>query len=111
MLKLIYDASGNLVSQIEGTRSIPQIIGNPVSRAVEAGENTSFSVVVSDANGVTFQWKFNGTNLVHGPGIHGATEDSLLFTNVGFDWTGQYSVEVKNSTGSVTSTPVALRVS
>jgi uncharacterized protein (DUF302 family) len=59
-------------------------------------------VVVSDASGVTYKWKFNGT------AIAGATSDSLLLTNVGAANQGQYSVVVTNSAGSVTSAPAAL---
>jgi hypothetical protein len=105
ILKLSYDASGKLVSQTEGVVSVPQIIGKPVSQTVIVGESTSFSVVVSDAYGVIYRWKFNGTD------IPGATGDSLLLTNVGAANIGNYSVEVKNSAGSVTSTPVDLKVS
>jgi len=109
VLKIIYDASGNLVTQIEAIVSIPKIIGNPVSRTVEPGENISFSVVVSDANGVTYQWKLNGANIdretSHRSGEKG---DSLLLTNVSAADVGQYSVVVTNSAGSVTSAPAAL---
>ena len=59
-------------------------------------------MVVADARGVTFQWKFNGTD------IPGATGDSLLLTNVSAANEGQYSVVVTNSAGSVTSAPAAL---
>ena len=62
----------------------------------------TFSVVVADARAVTFQWKFNGTD------IPGATGDSLLLTNVSVGNEGQYSVVVTNSAGSVTSAPAAL---
>ena len=61
----------------------------------------TFSVVVADAQAVTFQWKFNGTD------IPGAT-DSLLLTNVGPGNEGQYAVVVTNSAGSVTSAPAGL---
>ena len=92
------------MSQTEGKISIPQIIGQPVDQTVERGENTSFSVTISDANGVTYQWKFNGVN------IPGATGDSLVLTRVGRSNVGEYSVEVKNRTGSVTSMPAFLKV-
>ena len=59
-------------------------------------------MVIADARGVAFQWKFNGTD------IPGATGDSLLLTNVSAAKEGQYSVLVTNSAGSVTSAPAAL---
>lgn len=104
MLKVIYDASGNLVNQTEGIISAPQIVGQPVSQEVDPGQITSFSVVVSDANGVTFQWKFNSTS------IPGATDDSLLLRDVGAADVGLYSVVVNNSTGSVISAPASLKL-
>jgi hypothetical protein len=60
------------------------------------------TIRVADARAVTFQWKFNGTD------IPGATGDSLLLTNVNTTNEGQYSVVVTNSVGSVTSAPAAL---
>ena len=102
MLKYSYDASGNLVSQAPETILPPQITGQPVRQVVEPGEVATFSVVVSDASGMTFRWKFNGTD------IPGATGDSLLLTNASTANEGQYSVMVTNSAGNVTSAPAAL---
>ena len=80
----------------------PQITGQPVKQVAAPGDIVTFSVVVADARAVTFQWKFNGTD------IPGATGDSLLLTNVSTANEGQYSVVVTNSAGSVTSAPAAL---
>jgi len=98
----IYDASGNFIVRSAALAVSPQIIGQPVSRIVEPGEIASFSAVVRDASGVTFQWKFNGAD------IAGATGDSLLLTNVGALNVGRYSVVVSNSLGSIVSTAAAL---
>jgi Concanavalin A-like lectin/glucanases superfamily/Divergent InlB B-repeat domain/Putative Ig domain len=110
MRKYSYDASGNMTNQTLGNVSHPQlgipsrphITGQPVSQIVEPGQFVTFSVVVLDSNGVTFQWKFNGTD------IAGATGDSLLLSNVSAANVGQYSVLVSDITGSVTSSPAAL---
>ena len=102
MLKYSYDFNGNMASQTLGNVSPPLITGQPVRQVLEPGEVATFSVVVSDASGMTFRWKFNGTD------IPGATSDSLLLTNVGTASEGQYSVMVTNSAGSVTSAPAAL---
>jgi hypothetical protein len=69
---------------------------------VEPGDVATFSVLVSDTSGASYQWKFNGVN------ISGATGDSLLLTNVSAANQGQYSVVMTNSVGSVTSIPAAL---
>ena len=102
MLRHIYDASGNLVGQRQEAILPPQILGQPISRVAEPGQIATFSVVVADASGVSYQWKFNGTD------IAGASADSLLLTNVSAANAGQYSVVVTNSAGSVTSMPATL---
>src|SRR5262245_23691807 len=98
-LNFSYDATGNLLSRTQDDLRPPQITGQPVDQTVEAGRLASLSVVVADASGATFQWRFNGAD------IAGATGDSLLLTNVGVANEGQYSVVVTNSLGSVTSAP------
>jgi hypothetical protein len=102
MPKFLYDLSGSLTSQTADNVLFPKITGQPVRRVVEPGLVATFSVVVEDTSRVTFQWKFNGTD------IPGATGDSLLLTNVSAASEGQYSVVVTNSAGSVTSAPAAL---
>jgi hypothetical protein len=102
MLKYIYDVSGNLLSRALENVLLPQITGQPVRQVAAPGDSVTFSVVVDDARQVTFQWKFNGTD------IPGATGDSILLANVNAANQGQYSVVVTNNAGSVTSAPVAL---
>src|SRR5215469_12991850 len=76
MLKYSYDPSGNMVVRMQDNLLAPQIAGQPVKQIAAPGDLASFSVVVADARAVTFQWKFNGTD------IPGATGDSLLLTNI-----------------------------
>src|SRR4051812_21446 len=102
MLKYAYDASGNVVGRLVSGLFPPQIKGQPVKEVAAPGDIATFSVVAADARAVTFQWKFNGTD------IPGAAGDSLLLTNVGAADEGLYSVVVTNSAGSVTSAPAAL---
>jgi hypothetical protein len=102
MLKYLYDSSGNVTSQTAGNVLSPNITGQPIGRVFEPGQVATFSVVVEDTSGVTFQWKFNSTD------IPAATGDSLLLTNVSVANEGLYSVVVTNSAGSVTSTLAAL---
>lgn len=102
MLKYSYDGSGNLVGLAQGNTGPPQIIGQPVAQVATRGQIATFSVLIADANGATFQWRFNGTN------IAAATGDSLLLANVSASNVGQYSVVVTNSAGTATSAPAAL---
>jgi Concanavalin A-like lectin/glucanases superfamily/Divergent InlB B-repeat domain/Immunoglobulin I-set domain len=101
-LQYLHDSSGNLAIRAAANAVPPKILGQPFKQIVTPGEIVTFSVVVADASAVTFQWKFNGTD------IPGATGDSLLLPNVNAANLGQYSVTVTNSAGSVTSTPAEL---
>jgi hypothetical protein len=104
MLKYSYDPSGTVAAQTVAGVLPPQILGQPVQQVVEPGRAATFSVVVADARGGAYQWKFNGAD------IPGATGDSLLLNNVSAANAGQYSVVVTNSVGSVTSAVVALSI-
>jgi Immunoglobulin I-set domain len=101
-MKYSYDSCGNVATRTMAGMATPQITGQPVQQIVEPGQTATFSVVVADASGVAYQWKFDGAD------IAGATGDSLLVTNVDQPNEGQYSVVVTNSAGSVTSAPAAL---
>ncbi len=96
------DLSGNLLSKASGGLLAPQIQTQPQSQIVEPGRLASFSVVVVDSQGVTYQWRFNGNP------ISGATSDSLVLTNVSAGNEGQYSVVVTNSAGNATSANATL---
>jgi hypothetical protein len=85
MLKYSYDPSGNVATQTLASVLPPQVTGQPVQQIVEPGQAATFSVVVFDASGISFQWKFNGTD------IPAATGDSLLLTNVSAANEGQYT--------------------
>jgi hypothetical protein len=62
------------------------------------GASASFSVVLADTGGVSYQWYFVGT------AIPGATSDALLLANVSSSNEGVYWVAVSNAVGSTAST-------
>lgn len=97
-----FDVTGNLASQTAASTAPPQIVSPPQWQIVQPGQLASFSVVVADTRGVTYQWLFNGTNLA------GATTDAFVVTNAGLAHQGQYAVVASNSSGSVTSAPAML---
>jgi hypothetical protein len=80
------------------------IMTQPKSQSVVAGSDTSFSVMASGALPLSYQWRFNGTN------IGGATGTNLLLTGVQQPNAGNYTVVVTNLSGSVTSTVATLTV-
>jgi hypothetical protein len=104
MTTFFFDPSGDLTETAPGTTAAPQIAGQPVDQLVNVGDFASFSVVVADTTGVTYQWTFNGAT------IAGATGDSLLLPSVATANVGQYAVTVTNSAGSATSSPATLTI-
>jgi hypothetical protein len=86
-------------------RQPPLIVDQPQGQTVNPGENVLFTVTATGAATLSYQWVFNETNL-----LSGATESSLLLTNVQGIHNGLYAVVVSNGFGSVTSAVVALNV-
>lgn len=103
-LDYYFDLSGNLVSWSTGRSAPPIILNPPHGRAVALEEIASFSVVLADASGASYQWRFNAAP---GPG---ATTDTLLISHADFTSEGLYDVIVANSSGSVTSAPAPLLI-
>ena len=99
---LTYDPSGNLSARNAGASAGPNIIRQPRLQVVRPGELASFSVIVGDARGVTYQWRFGAVDL------GGETNDTVLLANVSGAHEGLYSVLVSNAVGTATSTPVRL---
>jgi ketosteroid isomerase-like protein len=84
----------------------PQIITQPQPLAVDLGEAATFSVSVNAGGGsnLTYQWQINGIELF------GATAPSLTIDEVKRSDLGLYTVTIADSTGFVTSQPVALKL-
>jgi beta-galactosidase len=68
------------------------------------GENPVFKVAVRGTPPFDYQWRFNGIN------IAGATNASLLLSNVTPADAGVYSVVASNAFGTVTSSDAVLTV-
>jgi hypothetical protein len=102
--QFLFDPNGNLFVQTAAASTPPQVIGQPQIRIVAPGEATSFFVVAADTRALTYQWRFNGTN------IGGTTNDALLLQNVSTNNEGSYAVVLTNPSGSVTSAPALLMI-
>lgn len=102
--QFLFDSNGNLLVQTPETSALPQIIGQPQNRIIAPGEATSFLVVAANTRALTYQWKFNGSD------INGATDDALLLQNVSAGDEGEYRVVLTNPSGSVTSAPALLMI-
>ena len=88
----------------------PAITAQPLGQTVTVGGNVFFNVTATGTAPLAFQWAFNGTNLTDGPGIQGSTTATLTLSNVQAAQAGNYTVQVNNGAGPVTSTPAALIV-
>lgn len=75
----------------------PLIVRQPRSQGTAAGGVARFEVVVSSRREPACQWQFNGTN------IAGATNASLVISNVQSSAQGLYRVRVTNGAGTVFS--------
>lgn len=75
----------------------PFISVSPQSTNLTVGQYPVFSVVAGGTPPLSYQWVFNGTNLLW------ATTPSITITNANYANVGSYSVIVTNSFGTVTS--------
>ena len=86
------------------------IVLEPVSGSEGTGRSYTFTAGASGTPTITYQWKFNGSDLTDGPGISGATTASLTLSNLTFAQAGDYSVVVTNDYGTDTSATATLTV-
>ncbi len=91
--------------------SPPTIITQPASQGVRPGTNVTFCVTATGSLPLNYQWRKNGTNLVNGGRITGATSTCLTISTVVEADSGQYSVSIANTNGSLVSSNATLLVS
>jgi parallel beta-helix repeat protein len=82
----------------------PTILSQPQGLAVSAGTTTNLSVAAQGSSPVGYQWSFENTP------IPGATNATLLLTNLQANNEGFYRVVVTNAAGSATSAAALVRV-
>ena len=87
---------GNGTLTVTNSASL-SIITQPQSQTVLWGTNATFWVAASGPAPLSYQWRFNGTNLA------GANWTNLTIVNVQQANAGNYSVVVSNASGSITS--------
>jgi hypothetical protein len=82
----------------------PAILVQPEAQTVLAGTTVQLRVTASGSAPLSYQWRFNGTDLP------GATNSVLALPRVGLGDAGLYTVSVRNLAGVLTSDPAALKV-
>ncbi|MFM1769796.1 MAG: hypothetical protein RJA22_2325 [Verrucomicrobiota bacterium] len=118
-LRWTYQKNGSLaagqdrawVDQVVFTGQPVAITSQPQARSIDVGATATFSVGVSGTPPITYQWRYNGIPLVNGGGFSGVDTATLTLVGAQQVHSGNYSVVVQNSAGSVTSTDALLSVS
>lgn len=82
----------------------PKFVTQPLNQNLLLGVRVTFTASVSGTAPFLYQWRFNGADLP------GATNSTYTIPAVAQSDAGNYSVEVSNSSGSVTSENAALSV-
>ncbi|MBK8475438.1 MAG: discoidin domain-containing protein [Opitutaceae bacterium] len=98
-----YGLAWNGRSSVPPIVTAPAITTQPTAAAVTEGQSAKFSVTATGGN-LTYQWTKDGSSL------SGATAASYSIAATTTASAGTYSVTVRNSAGSVTSSSVALTV-
>ena len=80
------------------------ITTQPANQTILRGSNATFSVTALSNVPLSYQWQFNGINVV------GATNTVLTVSNVGPNQVGAYSVLITNVYGSVVSSNAWLNI-
>jgi hexosaminidase len=86
------------------------IVSQPASQTVAVGDNVIFSVTATSNAALSYQWLFNGTNLVNNGHVSGAQSGSLSISSAAAGDAGPYQVIVSNAAGAVTSSVATLTV-
>ena len=97
--------SGSEVAQLYAGSAVPPVIATqPQSLMAAVGGNATFTVTVTDTNGVSYQWRKEGFP------IAGATNDFLTLSNIQPADAGSYDVTVSNAAGTTTSSSASLSI-
>ena len=86
------------------------ILNEPSNQIAFADQVAAFSVTAISQYPLSYQWRFNGTNLFDGGNIAGSTNPVLILYGVRSNYDGAYQVVVTNQYYSVTSSVATLLV-
>ena len=106
---VVANAAGSVTSAsavliVTTTTVPPSLTAQPQSETVNTGNTATFSVTAIGTMPLSYQWRFNATN------IPGATSSTYARPAVQSGDAGSYSVFVTNAAGSVTSADASLTV-
>ena len=102
-----YDGSSCFVESTIGPLAI---FSQPASRTNNAGTCVTLSVYAGGVGPLAYQWIWNGTNLVDGGRVQGATSPSLTLCDLSAADGGSFSVVVNGAGTNITSVVATLAV-
>ena len=112
VFKVVVTNSAGTATSKEAVLSVnspASIATQPANKAVVAGQTASFSVTAAGTGPFTYQWKKGGVNVSAGVGGTTSTYTTPA-TVVATDHNAVFTVEVRNSAGTVTSSSATLSV-
>jgi hypothetical protein len=99
-------SSGAQYHSCAGSESgLPEILAQPSDQSVNSGQTATFSVEVSGAAPLYYQWMFDQTTV-----LAGATNSTLVLPNAQTNQAGTYLVTIYNSLGGTNSRAATLTV-
>ncbi len=99
-----WDTTGLATDGTLRVASAPFITSEPADKTVSVGQNATFTVSAAGSVSMSYQWRFNGSD------IGGATSNSYMRLNSQTNDAGGYSVMITNTFGSITSRVASLTV-
>ncbi|MSU28557.1 MAG: hypothetical protein EXS27_11680, partial [Pedosphaera sp.] len=100
----VADELNHRIRKIITSGGLPTITTQPLPQTVAIGSSATFTVTVTDTNGVSYQWRKEGFP------IAGATNDFLTLSNIQPAGAGSYDVTVSNAAGTTTSSSASLSI-
>jgi hypothetical protein len=88
----------------------PVITQQPTNQSVLSYNSASFTVAATGTGPLSYQWQFNGTNLVDGGNVSGSATTNLNLANVSLGNAGNYDVVVSNPYATTNSVVAVLTV-
>ena len=109
---VLTDLAGSVTSAVAVlTISVPAVLpwitAQPQSRTNAVGTVASFTVTAGGSVPLSYQWRFNGNNLIDDLHVTDANSNTLTIFDVKAENAGDYDVVVANSAGATTSAPPA----
>jgi uncharacterized repeat protein (TIGR03803 family) len=100
----------NLAGSVTSSNAVLAVILSPTSQTNYANRTATFTATTFSAELLNYQWQKNGTNLVNGGNISGATNSTLTIANLSDADAAIYSAVVSDVYSSVTTSNATLTV-